>query len=112
MQGKLSLQEYEDAEPEFPSCLVCKGVITNPVCSGCLEKEALAWLSGVNPGMKALLSPPVLFSSSHPSVSCILCSSGVNVCAHCYCSEISRLLSNNPDLGREFLCMFNFELSR
>ncbi|MBI2574554.1 hypothetical protein HYV82_01590 [Candidatus Woesearchaeota archaeon] len=110
MQGKLSLQEYEETEPEFPSCLVCKGVIISPVCSDCLEKEALAWLSDISPDMKLLLArSPAFFSSPHSAINCILCSSEVNICAHCYCNEVSQMLANKPSLSREFLFMFNFE---
>lgn len=106
-------QVYEGLEAELPACLVCKGVITNPVCPDCLEKEALAWLSDINPDMKLLLArSPSLSSYPHSAINCILCSRSVDICAHCYCNEVSSVLSNNPALSREFLCMFNFELGR
>jgi len=103
-------QGHEGLEAELPACLVCTSVITSPVCSGCLDKQVLAWLSDINPDMKLLLARSPVLSSSPPSaISCILCSRSVNICAHCYCNEVSRPLSNKPALSREFLFMFNFE---
>lgn len=106
-------QGYEGLEAELPACLVCKGVIMSPVCPDCLEKQVLVWLSETNPDAKLLLArSPIASLYPHSGVSCILCSRSVDICAHCYCNEVSSVLSDNPALSREFLCMFNFELGR
>ena len=111
--GRDSSGEFmEVLEAELPSCLVCNDIITNPVCYKCLEKEVCAWLSDSKPKlMSGLKEYSGMFSSySHSGTRCILCRKNVNICAHCYCHEVHKMLAEHPDLSREFLHLFNFEL--
>jgi len=93
-------------------CLLCGDVITNPICYTCIEREVEEWLSTRMPKLAPKLKKTgEMFSSyTHHGTRCILCGSNMNVCTHCYCYEIHKMLENYPRLAEEFVEFFNFEL--
>ena len=93
-------------------CLLCGDAITNPVCHTCLQTEVAGWLENQMPKLISRLKKTgeMFASYTHPGTSCILCGNNMNVCSHCYCDEVNKLLEDYPRLAEEFTTFFNFEL--
>ncbi len=92
--------------------MLCGDVITNPICYRCLESEIEQWLSSRMPELvpKLKKTGKMFASYTHTGTRCILCGNNMNVCSHCYCYEVSKLVEKDPELADEFIDTFNFEL--
>jgi hypothetical protein len=95
-------------------CVICDEAITNPICPDCLGKQVGFWAYENN---ESLMPVIVKIGESvkefkHDNTSCIICRRDMNVCPHCYCSEIYSWLQENrfKRLCKKFLKHFNYEL--
>lgn len=96
-------------------CIICDEAITNPICPECLEKQILHWVGEKKPSLVPILRGigRSMNTFNHENTSCIICRLNMNICAHCYCSEIYTWLEENEyeELAEEFLEHFNFEIN-
>ena len=94
------------------SCIHCDQVITNPVCSHCLERSVKDWLYQRNPSVVKLVeSINKEYITGFEGTRCISCGRIMNLCSYCYTAELFDLLElNAPELVEEFVTFFNFDL--
>jgi len=96
-------------------CVLCRDVITNPVCADCLEVEITTWLNEVRSDLvdefRSISNDFKL--NTFDSSKCVICGNSMSICAYCYTEHIlSWLLDKiqDTDLIREFMQFFNFDL--
>jgi hypothetical protein len=95
-------------------CPVCKDIIDNPMCEGCLESEVEEWLSSKGFKYVDLLrkSMPYL-EREDSSLNCIKCGNPVNICTFCFMREVKEIIEEKmPELMPEFNKFFGFSLWR
>jgi len=95
-------------------CVICDEAITNPICPECLERQIMYWVAEKKPSLVPILRGigSSIKAYTHDNTSCVICGHNMNVCPHCYCSDIYLWLVENEydGIAREFLEHFNFEL--
>jgi len=94
-------------------CVVCDEAITNPICQECIGKEIQYWVFDRDPSLTWLFENKGNFrtESYEEGTICIFCGRKMNMCAHCFCSDILELIKDkNTEIGKEFEEHFNFEL--
>ncbi|MBU1201001.1 MAG: hypothetical protein KJ583_07555 [Nanoarchaeota archaeon] len=90
-------------------CIVCREVITNPVCVECIEMEIQTWLYEVKPELVEELNRVTdEINFKFGDTSCILCKEDMSVCTYCYIHHILTWLEKHPYLIGEFKRLFNF----
>ncbi|MBU0471313.1 MAG: hypothetical protein KKF89_05880 [Nanoarchaeota archaeon] len=91
-------------------CVLCKEIITNPVCIECIEREIEAWLYEVKPELiEELKTKTTEISVDTGETNCILCHDSMSICTYCYTSHIFEWLKTRvPELIREFRKFFDF----
>ena len=90
-------------------CIVCREVITNPVCIECIEREIQMWLYEVRPELIEELNRKTdEINLKFGDTSCILCKDKMSVCVYCYINHIQTWLEDHPYLINEFKTLFNF----
>lgn len=107
------------------SCMVCREIITNPICLECIAREIKAWLldesenvliNGVNNMMgldKRIEMSIETERENEKGVQCIICKEHhVNLCPHCFSKKVYEMLKENASkkLLKQFLVFFNYDL--
>lgn len=88
-------------------CIECAIVITNPLCSFCLTAQMKQVVGEVDRALATQIEPCHVEGGAR----CLGCSRGMALCAHCFSKDIYFYIKeNNPDLAKEFLARFDFEL--
>jgi hypothetical protein len=101
--------------PHEEKCVICDEAITNPICPECLERQVMYWIAESNkPSLVPILRGvgASVKAFTHENTTCIVCNENMNVCPHCYCSEVYMWLIDNEygELAAGFLRHFNYEL--
>ena len=94
------------------SCLVCGDVITNPICTECLEEGIVDWLAIKNPTL--IPQVKLLAEISEPReenlTTCIFCGKKIDTCMYCFIQDVLEVLQHNcPELVDGFLEHFSYE---
>lgn len=93
------------------SCWVCGDVITNPVCTECMEMEVEDWLVMKSPAL--IPSVRLLLKIADPkehTTNCIFCGKGIDTCMYCFVQDVLELLQFDcPELIDSFLEHFSYE---
>jgi hypothetical protein len=95
-------------------CVICDEAITNPICPDCLSRQVTYWAHENNSSIMPVLVRvgDSVKEFTHDNTSCVICKKDMNVCPHCYCSEIYSWLieSRHRRMSKKFLKHFNYEL--
>lgn len=92
-------------------CVVCRHVITHPICGACLGEEMQEWLQETEPALLGeLRATAEEMLLPHGKVKCILCKTNMDICSYCFTNHILDWLFDYPELVPEFLQFFNFDL--
>ncbi len=81
-------------------CNICKEVVTNPICPGCIAKSIKAWLIQNNPELAESINSRLdIFElcDDEEAVNCIKCGNQVNICMYCSTQEIYDWIKENGD---------------
>lgn len=94
------------------SCWVCGDVITNPVCTECMEREVEDWLVLKNPALipSVRVLSKIADKKEHSTTSCLFCGKMIDTCIYCFIQDVLELLQHsNPELVDGFLENFSYE---
>ncbi len=93
-------------------CVMCRQVITHPVCPACLEAEMIDWLRETKPALlEGLREKTDEVWSPHGDLNCVLCKGSMELCTYCYTLHMLAWLQDYPELVPEFVRYFNFDLN-
>ncbi|MCK4521780.1 MAG: hypothetical protein KAU20_04350 [Nanoarchaeota archaeon] len=83
-------------------CMVCDEIITNPICSSCINKEIEKWLDEKNIELNLLGK-----DNANGNIKCLKCGKNIDVCMYCHIKDIENdIIDNCPELFGEFIEMF------
>ena len=93
------------------SCWVCGEVITNPICTECMEREVEDWLVLKNPSLIPSVRVLSKIADQRDSkTSCIFCGKKIDTCIYCFIQDVLELLTQcSPELVDSFLDNFSYE---
>mgnify|MGYP001566588556 FL=1 len=87
----------------------CDEIITNPICTDCLASSIRTSIAQTHPR----LANKIRSTSVAGETICILCKQPMALCAHCFSKDIYQYLEEkHPQLAKEFLTHFDFDLRR
>jgi hypothetical protein len=90
-------------------CVECDDIITNPVCPDCLTREMRVFVAEVDPTLANEISPFHVPGET----TCIQCGITMGLCAHCFSKDVFyQVQDTNPELAKEFMGRFDFDLRR
>ena len=100
------------------ACIICKEVITNPICLECINHEIKGWLGENNPKLITLVDDKTRnicdeyeYINSYNQMNCVICRNSMSICYECYLKEISNALKpKGVKIFDRFNRMFNFNL--
>lgn len=99
-------------ESEF-ACRICDEAITNPICKECLEEEMTSWLSDREERLVpvAKIAKDTFVDTNTSRVNCIICKKFMEICPHCYTSEVLMGLKDHKSENIEnFSRSFNYDI--
>ncbi len=103
--------------------MVCREIITNPICTECIAREIKAWLldesenvlmNGVNNMTeldKKIETSRETERKNEKGAQCVICKKHhVNLCPHCFSKKVYEILKENASkkLLRQFLVFFKY----
>jgi hypothetical protein len=85
-------------------CLICDEVISNPICTDCINAEIKDWL--LEREIELIEDNNVIGSTI-----CCICGKNIDICPSCYTNDLySMIKTKYPHLQEQFKTYFNFEL--
>ncbi|MBC8494695.1 hypothetical protein H8D36_00915 [archaeon] len=95
-------------------CLICEEVITNPVCTECLQKEMETWLYETRPDlMEELQNRSFELFFDRGNTNCLVCKTEMSICPYCFTDHIrSWVIEKCPELLDKFNIFFNFHYAQ
>ncbi|MBU0929628.1 MAG: hypothetical protein KJ623_00990 [Nanoarchaeota archaeon] len=78
------------------TCLVCNDEITNPICINCLEQELIYWFVDYDPKLVSRIRvlKRAFDMYEDTEANCIKCGNNINVCSHCFLTEVMNLIKD------------------
>jgi hypothetical protein len=90
-------------------CIMCKEIITNPICIECIEDGVTSWLQQTRPELVYELrekTNEIIFKIGNTN--CIICKTKMAICPYCYKQHLTNWLESYPELLDEFNYFFKF----
>lgn len=79
-------------------CRICEETITNPICDGCLNKEAARWMDDRGVELELMET-----ETENGATSCLKCGRKMEVCMYCHVQELRDLVAIScPQFSRDF----------